>query len=75
MRVRLFCRCICFQSNNEYNGEVVHEKSGDVVLNLLYITTIKPSVPPQHNDEVVIKDSTNSGTHPELIYNTSNNIY
>jgi len=53
----------------------VHEKSGDVVLNLLYITTIKPSVPPQHNDEVVIKDSTNSGTHPELIYNTSNNIY
>jgi len=68
MIVTLLCRC---QSKDEYSGEVAYEKSGDVALNLPYTTTIEPYVPPQRNDEVVIEVSTNGGTHPELIYNTS----
>ena len=68
--VILLCSC---QSKDEYNGEVAYEKSGDVALNLPYTATVtvEPSVPSQHNDEVVIEVSTNGGTHPELINNTS----
>ncbi|XP_065903936.1 phosphatidylinositol phosphatase PTPRQ-like [Dysidea avara] len=70
------CARLCkkhIQPHEKYTGEVGYVESGDVALNLPYPTTVQSSssVPSEHNDEVVIQVITNGGTHPELIYNTS----
>jgi len=57
--VKSFCRC---KSKEKYSGEIVYKNSGDVALDLPYTATVEPSVPSQHNDEVVIQVSTNDGT-------------